>query len=77
MEYHKTRDIPHVQQLLSHQDMRNTLIYINVEKSIFRNADEEYHVNSAENSQEACKLIETSFEYATDLNGAKLFRERK
>ncbi len=48
MEYHKTRDILHVQQLLGHRDLRNTLIYINLEKAIFQNADEEYHVKVAE-----------------------------
>jgi integrase len=76
-EYHKTRDILHVQQLLGHRDLRNTLIYINLEKAIFQNADEEYHVKVAENLQEACKLLEVGFEYVTDLNGAKLFRKRK
>jgi integrase len=76
-EYHKTRDILHVQQLLGHRDLRNTLIYINLEKVIFQNADEEYHVKVAENLQEACKLLEVGFEYVTDLNGVKLFRKRK
>jgi integrase len=77
MEYHKTKDILHVQQLLGHRDLRNTLIYINLEKAIFQNADEEYHVKVAENLQEACKLIAVGLEYVTDLNGAKLFRKRK
>jgi hypothetical protein len=62
MEYHKTRDILHVQQLLGLRDLRNTLIYINLEKAIFQNADEEYHVKVAENLQEACKLLEVGFE---------------
>jgi integrase len=77
MEYHKTRDILHVQQLLGHPDLRNTLIYINLEKAIFQNADEAYHVKVAETLQEACKLLEVGFEYVTNLNGAKIFRKRK
>jgi integrase/recombinase XerD len=76
-EYHKTRDILHVQQLLGHRDLRNTLIYINLEKALFQNADEEFHVKVAENLDEACKLLEVGFEYVTDINGAKLFRKRK
>jgi site-specific recombinase XerD len=56
-EYHKIRDILHVQQLLGHRDLRNTLIYINLEKAIFQNADEEYHVKVAENLDEACTAI--------------------
>jgi hypothetical protein len=30
MEYHKTRDTIHVQQLLGHRDLRNKLVYINL-----------------------------------------------
>jgi hypothetical protein len=77
VEYNKTRDILHVQQLLGHRDLRNTLIYINLEKVIFQNAGKEYHIKVAEDLQEACKLLEVGFEYFTDLNGAKLFKKRK
>jgi hypothetical protein len=77
MEYHKTKDILRVQQLLGHRDLRNTLIYINLEKAIFQNADEEYHVKVAETLDEACKLLEVGFEYVTEINGAKLFKKRK
>jgi integrase len=77
MEYHKTRDILHVQQLLGHRDLRNTLIYINLEKVLFQNTDDEFHVKVAQSLDEACKLLEVGFEYVTDMNGAKLFRKRK
>ncbi|MGA3290899.1 MAG: hypothetical protein ABSD42_11745 [Candidatus Bathyarchaeia archaeon] len=66
-----------VQQLLDHRDLRNTLIYINLEKALFQNADEEFYVKIAENVDEACKLLEVGFEYVTEINGAKLFRKRK
>ncbi|MCJ7699407.1 site-specific integrase, partial [Candidatus Bathyarchaeota archaeon] len=52
MEYHKTRDILHVQQVLGHRDLRNTLIYINLEKALFQNADDEFHVKVAQNLDE-------------------------
>ncbi|MEM3752902.1 MAG: site-specific integrase [Candidatus Bathyarchaeia archaeon] len=77
MEYHKTRDILYVQQLLGHRDLRNTLIYINLEKALFQNTDDEFHVKVAQSLDEACKLLEVGFEYVTDMNGAKLFRKRK
>ena len=77
MEYHKTRDILHVQQLLGHRDLRNTLIYINLERALFQNTDDEFHVKVAQSLDEACKLLEVGFEYVTDINGAKLFRKRK
>ena len=76
-EYHKTRDILHVQQVLGHRDLRNTLIYINLEKALFQNTDDEFHVKVAQNLDEACKLLEVGFEYVTDMDGAKLFRKRK
>jgi len=73
MEYHKTRDILHVQQVLGHRDLRNTLIYINLEKALFQNANDEYHVKVAQTLEEATKLLEVGFEYVTDMEGAKLF----
>ena len=48
---------------------KNRVGPINLEKAIFQNADEEYHVKVAETLQEACKLLEVGFEYVTDLNG--------
>lgn len=77
MEYHKTRDILHVQQLLGHRDLRNTLIYINLEKALFQNVDDEFHVKVAQNLEEACKLLEVGFEYVTEIDGAQVFRKRK
>lgn len=32
MEYHKTKDVIHVQQLLGHKNIQNTMIYINLNK---------------------------------------------
>ena len=77
IEYHKTKDILHVQQLLGHRDLRNTLIYINLEKALFQNVDDEFHVKVAHSLDEACKLLEVGFEYVTDMDGAKIFRKRK
>jgi len=77
MEYHKTRDILHVQQVLGHRDLRNTLIYINLEKALFQNAADESHVKVAQNLDEACKLLEVGFEYVTEIDGARVFRKRK
>lgn len=77
MEYHKTKDILHVQQLLGHRQLRNTLIYINLEKALFQNTEDEFHVRVAHNLDEACKLLEVGFEYVTDMDGAKIFRKRK
>ena len=77
MEYHKTRDVFHVQHVLGHRELRSTLVYINIEKSLFQNTDDEFHVRVAHSLEETCKLLEVGFEYVTDMDGAKLFRKRK
>jgi len=76
-EYHKTRNILHAQQVLGHRDIRNTLIYINLEKALFQNSADEFHVKVAQNLDEACKLLEVGFEYITEIDGAQIFRKRK
>jgi len=77
IEYHKTRDILHVQRLLGHKNIQNTLIYVNIEQALFQNTNEEFHVATAKTVEEACKLIEVGFEYVTDIEGVKIFRKRK
>jgi hypothetical protein len=59
------------------RDLRNTLVYINLEQALFQNTDDEFHVKVAQNLDDACKLLEVGFEYVTDMDGAKLFRKRK
>jgi hypothetical protein len=77
LEYHKTHDPYHVKQLLGHESLKSTEIYINVEQAIFNDADDEFHVKIAANLEEACKLLEVGLEYVTDMDGKKLFRKRK
>jgi len=76
-EYHKTRDILWVMKLLGHHSLRTTLIYIDLEKAIFRETNDEFTVRVADDLDEACKLLEVGFEYVTDMQGKKLFRKRK
>jgi integrase len=73
MEYHKTKDLLHVMQLLGHRNIETTLIYtqlVNFEKN-------EYHSAVAHNIEEAKQLIEAGFEYVCTYNGLMLFRKRK
>ena len=55
----------HVQQLLGHKSIQNTMVYINLEQAVFRTEDDEFHVKVAHNVDEACKLVEVGFEYVT------------
>ena len=35
MEYHRTKDVLYVKQLLGHKRIKNTLIYIQLEEALF------------------------------------------
>ena len=80
MEYHRTKDMLYVQELLTHRNIRNTLLYITIEKGLFaRGVADEYHVKVAKDAEEAMKLVEVGFEYVTGDygDGGKIFRKRK
>ena len=77
-EYHKTKDIMHVQSLLGHKRINNTQIYINLEQAIFSNSDgSKYTTRVAKTVKAARALLETGFEYVTDMDGFRIFRKRK
>jgi integrase/recombinase XerD len=73
-EYHKTKDILHVRNVLGHKSINNTLIYTHLVD--FEQSDE-YSSATAKTIEEAQKLIESGFEYVTEIDGVKLFRKRK
>jgi integrase len=78
LEYHKTKDILHVKELLRHRNIENTMIYINLEKLLFKTEnDEEFHARVAKNIEEACELVKSGFEYVTEYKEGKIFRKRK
>jgi len=78
MEYHRTKDILHVQRLLGHKNTQNTLIYIDLEAKLFNNISDGFTVRVAHNVGEATSLIEVGFEYVTGEynDGGKIFRKR-
>jgi integrase len=73
MEYHRTRDILHVMQLLGHKSIRNTLVYTHLVDF----GGDEFVCKVARNVDEAKTLVEDGFDYVTDVDGMKLFRKRK
>jgi len=77
MEYHKTRDILHVQKMLGHRSLQNTLIYVNIEQATFQNVNDEFHVATATTVEDACRLVEAGFEYVTTIDKVQIFRKRK
>lgn len=79
IEYHRTRDILHVKKILGHKSIQNTIKYIDIEANLFGITEDQYTVKVATNVEDACKLIETGFEYVTGEygDGGKIFRKRK
>ena len=72
-EYHKTRDILHVMQMLGHKNIRNTLVYTHL---VDFHSDE-YVCKVAKTVEEARTLIEQGFDFVADVEALKLFRKRK
>jgi len=62
-----------VKHLLGHKLLENTEIYMHLVE--FEN--DEYHSATARTIEEAKQLVESGFEYVTDMEGIKLFKKRK
>jgi integrase len=74
--YIKTRDIFYVKTVMGHRSIDNTLKYIHLANSLV-NYSEDYTCKTAKTIDEATKLIESGFDYVTEMDGIKLFRKRK
>jgi len=73
MTYHRTRDIIYTQRALGHRSLRNTMRYV----QLINFENDEFTSAVAKTLQEACQLIESGFEYVTEMDGIKIFRKRK
>jgi len=77
-EYHKTKDIIHVQQILGHQDIKSTMMYIQIEQALFQNSmDDEFHVKVAKTEEEIKGLLEIGYEFILQKDGLAYFCKRK
>jgi len=73
MIYQKTKDIVYTQRMMGHKNIKNTLRYIH----LVGFKEDEWIVKVAKTLDEACQLIESGFEYVTEMDNAKIFRKRK
>ena len=76
MEYHRTKDILHMMQVLGHKSIKNTLLYVQLAEELFKD-QQEYVSKVAKTSKDACNLVEAGFEYVCDVDDVKIFRKRK
>jgi integrase len=73
-EYHKTKDILHVMQVLGHKNIKNTLLYTQL---LTTEKDDSFICKMAKEPIEIQELIELGFEFVCDLDGTKFFKKRK
>ncbi|MCJ7632473.1 tyrosine-type recombinase/integrase [Candidatus Bathyarchaeota archaeon] len=73
MEYYRTNNILHVMEILGHRSILNTMIYTKFMG--LRNDD--YSSQVAKTVEEACKLVDSGFDYVCEIDGSKIFRKRK
>ena len=73
MEFHRTKNLLHVQNRLGHKNIKNTVIYTH----LISFEGDEYNSATAETTEEVCKLVEAGFEYVCETNGVQIFRKRK
>jgi integrase/predicted RNA-binding Zn-ribbon protein involved in translation (DUF1610 family) len=76
MLYHQTKDMFYVMQRLGHKNIKNTLLYVQLEEALFQ-GENEYISKVAKTAQEICSLVEAGFEFVTDFQDVKIFKKRK
>ena len=73
-EYHRTKDILFVKEMLGHKSIKNTLIYTHL---VQFEDDDSFIVKVANDLNEFTKLLESGFEFVSDYQNLKVCRKRK
>jgi len=73
MEYHRTKDILHVQERLGHRSITSTMVYTH----LVNFEGDELHTATASILKEDEDLLKAGFDYVTDRDGVKIYRKRK
>ena len=73
MEYHRTKDILHVKQLLGHKNINSIVVYTHLVKF----ESDAFHVRTAKTVKEACELAKACFEFFSEIDDVQIFRKRK
>jgi len=70
-EYHRTKDPYYVKQFLGHKSLRNTEIYINIERTLFESGSDEFTVRVTDKQEKVKALLEVGFEYVCQKMGLR------
>ena len=75
MEFHRTKNIVYVKQLLGHKRLESTDVYTH----LISFESDEWHVAQAQNLEEETKLLETGFEFVrfSEKDNVAIYRKRK
>jgi len=63
--------------MLGHKSMNTTLLYIQLEKTLFKESSDEFTVKVAKNPERIKALLEVGFEYVCEKDDLMFFRKRK
>jgi hypothetical protein len=78
MEYHNTKDLIHVQEVLGHKNIEITRGYIYIEKTLYKNTEgDKFHTKVATKKEEIIQLLDSGFEYVMTKDDLAYFRKRK
>lgn len=75
MEYHLTKDILHVKQMLGHKTVKSTEIYIHLEAQLFESLESEYEVRRARSVKGMMALAAVGFEKFDEIEGVHLYKK--
>jgi integrase len=75
--YHQTKDILYVKEFLGHRKIEDTLLYVQLAKTIFKGTTDEFTIRIADKPEEIKALLEVGFEYVCEKDGLMFFRKRK
>jgi integrase len=77
MLYHETHDIILVKEFLGHKTLNVTLLYVQIEKALFKNEAENFIVKATKEPEEIQALLEVGFEFVCQKDSLMFFRKRK
>jgi integrase len=77
MEYHQTKDILHVKELLGHRKLDTTTMYIQIAEALFQHEPEAFTVKVAKTQEEITAHLQVGFEWIGEKDGLVFLRKRK
>jgi len=77
MEYHKTKDVMHVKELLGHRKLDTTLMYIQIAETLFQHEPDAFTIKVAKTQEEITAHLQVGFEWVGEKDGLVFLRKRK